>query len=246
MIRLTPVLLLSLCAAGCFATRVVGPPVPMVPDRVPPTTVVLEPFFEMAEWKVSTKTENQRVFNSFGPPQDVVVEKQVAEKPVFARVPVLAQEHLAVLERIRVLRPSWNVLSTGQLPQSGPVVLVRTVIGQSELAGSDRTFKSILTGLGLGIPGLFLRVNEAQRVYGGLTRYEADAAALRPRLLRYPTQPDYAVDIRGLTQTQQAFGLEMEYEEGVMAADLDRERALVADFCQRLAVAIIALVEGIP
>src|SRR5687768_12396455 len=97
-------LLSSLCLTGCFATKVVGPPVPMIPDRVPAVTVVIEPLFENADWRITTKSETATVYGGpgmgggfgggfGGPPQTVVVDRQVAEKPVFARVPVLIQEH---------------------------------------------------------------------------------------------------------------------------------------------------------
>jgi hypothetical protein len=238
-------LLLSLCATGCFTTRVLGPPLPTLPERVGGVTVIVEPFFESADWKVTSKAENATVMNMYGSPQNVVVEKQVAEKPVFARIPVLMQEHQAVMNHLRILRPGWRVVSTGQLPQAGPVVLIRTVIGEARVEGSDRTLKTLLTGLGLGIPGLFLRVHEFQKIYGNLSRFDADAAPLRAKLLRYPTQPDFAVDTRGLPVVNQPFGLEIEYEEGLAADELKREAVLVEDFCPRLAVAIVAMVEGI-
>ncbi|MGQ0505211.1 MAG: hypothetical protein ACT4TC_07800, partial [Myxococcaceae bacterium] len=180
-----------------------------------------------------------------GFPRDVIVQREVAQKPVFARVPVLAQEHRAVLQKIQELRPTWTVVSTGQLPENTNVVLVRTVVGISDLAGSDRTMKTLFTALGLGIPGLFLRVNEVQHIEGGLSRFDAHSETLRPKLLRYPTQPDFAVDTRGLPVVNRRFGLEIEYREGVAANEQKRENVLVEDFVNRLAVAIVALVEGV-
>ncbi len=244
---------LALTATGCYAARVVGPPLPTLPEGLTGVTVIVEPFFETVDWQVATKTQRVDLVNPGGTgyagggmgPQQAVLETQVAEKPVFARVPVLMQEHQAVLNQMRILRPGWRVLSTGQLPPQEPVVLVRTVITRAEVEGSDRTFKTIITGLGLGIPGFFVRVNEYQKIYGELSRYDADSAALKGKLLRYPTQPDFAVDTRGLPVVTQPFALEIAYEEGLGADPLAREPLLVEDFCKRLAVALVALVEGI-
>ncbi len=63
--------------------------------------------------------------------------------------------------------------------------------------------------------------------------------------VRYPTQPDFAVDARGMTYQQQPYGLDLEYEEGVLASETSREPVLVSGFVQRLSMAVIALVEGV-
>src|SRR4051812_40569451 len=94
-----------LATAGCSAARVLGPPIPVIEDRLGPTTVVIEPFFENADWKVTTTSERATVFGTYGNPQDVYLSREVAQKPVFARVPVLMSEHAAVLTHLRQLRP---------------------------------------------------------------------------------------------------------------------------------------------
>jgi len=90
----------------------------------------------------------------------------------------------------------------------------------------------------------FTPVEEVQRVHGQMQRFEADAADVRARLLRYPTQPDFAVDTRGLIPTNLPYALDLEYEEGIFASEKDREPVLVSGFIQRLAAATVVLVEG--
>jgi hypothetical protein len=51
------------------------------------------------------------------------------------------------------------------------------------------------------------------------------------------------VDTRGLPTTTRRFGLELVYEEGVLAREDARDPVLVSGFAQRLAVAVVALVE---
>lgn len=61
-----------------------------------------------------------------------------------------------------------------------------------------------------------------------------------------PSQPDFAVDTRGLSGTAQPFGLELSYNEEVNSSATAQETVLVQGFIERLATAIVALVEGVP
>jgi hypothetical protein len=259
--------LLLPCCLGCNPAVLTGPPPPSIPPRLPPpVTVVIEPFFDTSGWKTETHLEpvlspagttlgvgyggyGYGAYGSdFGPfPSEVAISVQV--KNVFNRVDVLAQEHAQVLSSVSHLRPKWRVESTGALPSlTGPVTLVRVVVGESEVVASDRSYKSTAFIWGIFIPPLLLLqiggVDESQRVFGLLDKYEADALQLRPRLLRYPTQPDFAVDTRGLQATPQPFGLELSYNEGVNSSSTAQDTVLVQGFIERLATAIVALVEA--
>jgi hypothetical protein len=268
----TALSLLLPLALGCNPAVLTGPPPPAIPQRLPPPlTVVIEPFFDTSGWKTETHLEPLLTPNgttvgygtgyggygaygpygsAFGPyPDEVAVTVQV--KNVFNRVDVLAQEHAQILSSVARMRPRWRVESTAALQSlDGPVTLVRVVVGESEVIASDRSYKTTAFIFGIFIPPLlFLQiggVDESQRVFGLLDRYEADALQLRPRLLRYPTQPDFAVDTRGLPPTAQPFGIELSYNEGVNASASKRDTVLVQGFIERLATAIVALVEGVP
>src|SRR5207253_2372687 len=77
-------------------------------------------------------------------------------------------------------RPSWRVTSAGGVPAlSGPVSLVRTVIGRVQVVETNRSFKNLACAFGILIPPLLLLaispVREDQRVEGSLVRYETDA-----------------------------------------------------------------------
>jgi hypothetical protein len=255
-------------ALGCSPAVLTGPPPPLIAEKLlPPVTVIVEPFFDTSGWKTETHLEpvlspagTTLGYGGYGPygpygsgfgntPTEVSISVQV--KNPFNRVDVLAQEHAQVLSAISHLRPRWRVDTTSAVQSlSGPVTLVRVVVGESEVLGSDRTYKTTAFAFGLFIPPLLLLqiggVDETQRVFGLLERFEADAVQLRPRLLRYPTQPDFAVDTRGLFPKAQPFGLELSYNEGVNASQTARETALVQGFILRLATAIVALVEGVP
>jgi hypothetical protein len=259
--------LVLLWCLGCNSAVLTGAPPPTIPPRLPPPlTVVIEPFFDTSGWKTETHLEpvlspegttlgygsggyGYGAYGSaFGPyPTEVAISVQV--KNVFNRADVLAQEHAQVLSAVSHLRPEWRVESTGALPSlTGPVTLVRVVVGQSEVVASDRSYKSTAFIWGIFIPPLLLLqlggVDESQRVFGLLDKYQADALQLRPRLLRYPTQPDFAVDSRGLQATAQPFGLELSYNEGVNSSTTAQDTVLVQGFIERLATAIVALVEG--
>jgi hypothetical protein len=176
----------------------------------------------------------------------VEVTRDVPEKPPTARPQALVSEQQIVIQEVLRLRPNWQVLSTAGISGiSGPVDLVRVIIGDTDTIESDRTAKSLWCGLGLGVPGFFMMVHETQRIQGGIARYQSDADTLRPHLIRYPQQPDFAVDTRGLTPSRQTFGLDVSYEEGLFGAEAKRDQVIVRSFAERLAVAIVAVVEGI-
>ncbi|MBI3185669.1 MAG: hypothetical protein HYZ28_26315 [Myxococcales bacterium] len=234
--------------AGCTAARLTGPE-PFTPaDPGQRVVVVVEPFFESAQWEISLRAERATVFGPYGAPQEVTLTREVAEKHLFARVASLTEEQRQVIAEVQKLRPSWQVTSTGGLPALfGPVTLVRVVVGELETVASDRALKSLAFGFGILIPPLLLidldPVHETQRVHGAVTRYEAEAEELKQRLLRYPTQPDYAVDTRKLNPLVRPYGLDLELQEGVLAAAADREVVLLSGFARRLAAAVVAIVE---
>jgi hypothetical protein len=248
---------------GCAAARLTSRPLAPPPDNRGPTVLVVEPFFETSQWTTTRQAETTTVYNpgymspysgayspyygsGMGAGMPVTMYREVSDKPPVSRVPALAAEQQIVIREIQRLRPNWQVLSTGGVQAlSGPMTLVRVVLGDSLVTDSDRTLKNMICTVGLGIPALFVKVRETVTVQGGVIRYETDADAIKGHLLRYPSQPDFAVDTRGLTPTNQTFGLDVSYEEGVLAPDRPREQALVEGFAQRLALALIALVEGI-
>lgn len=248
-------LLPALLCLACSAAKHMGPPLVNVPPkREPPVTVILEPFFEQAKLVTSQKTQTATVTPLgggiySGAPQNVTVTQRIEEKPLLARVPILTDLHSRVLFEVKRRRPEWNVQSTGAIAESsGPVTIVRTVVGDTEVIGSNRTMRNLAFGFGLVIWPLMILaagpVEETQRVHGMLFRYEADADALKVKLIRYPTQPDYAVDTRGLVAHPQRFGLDIIYEEGLFAPETSKDPVLIDGFALQLAGAVIALVEG--
>ena len=253
------VALLGMLASGCTAARLVGPVPITAPDPGDHGTVVLEPFFETAEWKMTVKTEIASVsgpnplFGATPTPfaNDVAVQTTVAEKPLFARVIMLAEEHRQVLAELQRLRPNWRVTSTGGAQVlTGPVNVVRVIVGDSELMGSNRTLKNLALGFGLLIWPLLIAaatpVEETHRIYGVLDRYRMDAEDLKGRLVRYPTQPDFAVNVAALPPYQRPYGLDCSYEEGLLVNEAPREQLLIRCFSLKLASAIVALVEEKP
>ncbi len=245
-----PLLLLALTA--CSAARWVGPPPVETPPRPGRVVVVLEPFFEVARGQTVTRTDQTAApgpLGLFGSPAQEV-NRQVVEKHPLAHPVLLAEEHHLVLEELRRLRPEWVVVSPGALPQmEGEVVLVRTVVGDTDVVQTNRPLKTVAAAFSfLLVPLLYSvpPVEETQRVYGALYAYAGDAQGLKARLLRYPTQPDHAVDTRGLAQrAQQPFGLDVAFEEGVLAPPSSRPPALVQGFSRQLAAAVVAVVEGV-
>ncbi len=282
MVR-TAFIIVVVLSAGCSTARLVPPPPLNIPNSGSQRVVVVEPFFENSQWKLSTRADRATVYDpgygpgygpeygpglgpgtgtTFGPgygpnygpgysgPRDITVYRDVAEKPIYARVPTLIQEQRAVIAAVQRLRPHWRVASTSDvLAVNGPVTLIRVIIGEPEIIESNRAFKTLACAFGVLIWPLLLfqlsPVDETQRVHGALVRFDADAADLRPRLMRYQTQPDFAVDTRGLNAQQQPFGLDLEYKEGVLASESSREPVLVSGFVQRLSIAVVAMVEGV-
>ncbi|HME91819.1 MAG TPA: hypothetical protein VKE49_10370 [Myxococcaceae bacterium] len=256
---------LSACLlAACSTARLRPPPPINVADSGGQRLVIVEPFFEASEWKLSTRTEHATVYGpGYGPPgygpgygpgyagpRDVTIYRDIAEKPVYARVPTLAQEQRGVIGGVQRLRPRWRVTSTSELMSAtGPVTLIRVIVGEPEILESNRSLKTIAFAFGIIIWPLLLvqitPVSETQRVHGMMIRFDAEAAELRPKLLRYPTQPDFAVDTRGMVYRQQPFGLDLEYQEGVLASESSREPVLVSGFVERLSTAVVALAEGV-
>jgi hypothetical protein len=172
-------------------------------------------------------------------------------KPLLAQVAALAAEHRLVLDQVKKLRPSWKVTSTSGLQAlDGPVTVVRTIIESSSIIGTDRPLKSTAFAFGLVLFPLqiynFWPVTETERAYGTLQRFASDAATVKAKLVRYKTQPDSAFDATGLTPLQRDFGLDMTYEEGLLADEEPRKNVLIEAFSERLASAIVAIVEEGP
>ncbi len=250
--------LLAVLGTGCATAQLAGEPIYCPPDPGRPRVVVLEPFFETAEWTTTVKTELATVMGTnpgFGMgggaspfARDVAVQRTITDKTLFAKVTALAEEHRAVLAEVQRLRPSWRVTSTGGAPAiTGPVSLVRVIINDSELIETDRGLKNLAFGFGLVILPLQLinisPVHETVRVYGGLNRFEVEAQSLPGRYVRYPSQPDYAINTLDLPAIERRFGLDVAYTEGLLANETPREMVLIHGFAFRLAAAIVALVE---
>ena len=252
-----PAVLSLLLASGCATAHLAGPVPITAPDPGDPRLVVVEPFFETAQWKTTVKTEiatvmggNPGIGATTGSPfaQDVAVQHTVTEKPLFARVAVLAEQHRQVLAEVQRLRPNWRVTSTsGVQVLTGPVSLVRVIVGDAEVVESNRPLKNLAFGFGLVIWPLLLAtvspVEETQRVYGVLDRYSLDVEQLKGRLVRYPSQPDFAVNTTNLPAMEREFGLDLSYEEGLLANEVPREGVLIRGFSLKLASAIVAMLE---
>jgi hypothetical protein len=263
-----PGLLLSLLAAGtgCATAKLAQEKSVFPPDPGVERNVVLEPLFELADWKLTTRTDYAYVspgaFGSapgpfgypgyasgrgFGP-GTVPVTTLVSEKPFFARNDVLVELHRRLLMEVQNRRPSWRVTSTGGAGLlSGATVVVRTIIEGNEVTVSDRALKGLCFGVGLLIWPLLLcaaqPVEETEYVTGLVERFTTTADVLETRLVKYPTQPDYAVNLAGIAGLRRPFGLEVTYREGVVANEAPRRGVLIEGLVDRLATAIIAIVE---
>ncbi len=264
-LRFSVVLVLAL-ASGCATARRVDQPAFTPEDPRVERTVVIEPLFELAELQTSTRTEYAQLsstpysmsgfgfgmgsrFN--GPGDTVVVAREVKEKPFFARPPTLVEVQARVLREVQARRPSWRVSSTGGAALlKGDVTVVRTLIHGNEIVATDRTLKNLAFGFGLLIWPLQLvnlsPVEETMRVFGLLERFAVDSNGLSMRLVKYPSQPDYAVNLAGVKSLRREFGLDITYEEGLLADEHPRAGVLVDGFVDRLASAVIALVEETP
>ena len=153
-----------------------------------------------------------------------------------------------MLEQVQRLRPSWRVSSTSSLAAlDGQVSIVRVIVRNSEIVQSNRAFKNLAFAFGLVLWPLQLfniaPVTETQRVYGALERYLTDAQTAKARLVRYQTQPDSAFNASGYSPLGRSFGLDVTYEEGLLADEAPRKVVLPEGFAERLAAAVVALVE---
>lgn len=201
-------------------------------------TVVLEPFFENSEPFYKRDLEERWVTDSLGRTSRQYVQVEVPVTPFLSRQSSLQKEHQLALAAIKKLRPTWQVVSTADLPPlQGLVVMVRTVVGKSTPAGSDRWVISTLPLLWAAT------ITETLDVDGVLAKYLVDADKLRERVLRYPAQPDFAVDTTGLEGQQQPFTFDLEYQEQVFTDPKTHDAALIGGFADRLAEAVVALVE---
>ncbi|MFZ5446117.1 MAG: hypothetical protein ACOZQL_39385 [Myxococcota bacterium] len=260
MVRPLLVLAVLVGGSGCATAKLVGERAFTPEDPRVARTVVIEPLFELAELQTSTRTEYAQLssspysmmgfgFGGFSPMGNTVaVTRTIQEKPFFARPSTLAELQAKVLAEVQRRRPSWRVTSTGGAPLlKGDVTIVRTIIQGNELVASDRTLKNLAFGFGLIIWPLQLinisPVEETTRVFGILERFSMDAAGLPTRLVKYPSQPDYAVNLAQIASVRREFGLDVTYEEGLLADERPRNGVLIDGFVDRLAAAVIALVE---
>ena len=251
-------------SSGCATAKLVGDRAFTPEDPGVARTVVVEPLFELADLQTSTRTDWAQLgsgyanpgfgyggFGGFGPGSTVAVTREVQEKPFFAKPATLEEVHRRVLAEVQRRRPSWRVTSTGAAPLlKGPVTVVRTIIGGNDTVASDRTLKNLAFGFGLVIlPLQFINVSpveETIRVDGLLERFPLDSSGLAQRLVKYPSQPDFAVNLAGVDPLRRAFGLDVTYEEGLLADERPRAAVLIDGFVDKLASAIIAIVEETP
>lgn len=267
--RLVPLLTLF-GLGGCATAKLAGERAYFPPDPGFRRTVVVEPLFELATWQTTTRTEYAQVMGSSyypsgsglwgfggsslasaGAPTTVAVTRHVQEKPLFARPHVLTEVHRQLLAELQRRRPSWRVTSTAGVPAlRGEVTVVRTIIEGNPTAASDRAMKSLALGFGFILWPLQLihldPVHETLRVVGSVERFTAAGEALGDRLVRYPTQPDFAVNLSGFAPLRRPFGLEVAYTEGILANEEPRTQVLIEGFVDRLASAVVALVEEPP
>lgn len=232
----------------------------------PPRVVVIEPLFERAEWRSSTHTEfvdpsvamgaSER-FSPLAPtvipgqpttPSPVLATRTTIEKPLFGRPAVLAAIHERLLPAVAALRPHWTVVAPGAAPTiKRDAVVIRTVLDGNEVVESDRSLKNAAFAFGLVLLPLQIitafPVEETQRISGQLEKASLEPLALQQRLVKYATQPDYAINLSGLKARRQPFALDVQYEEGLFADETPRPAVLVEGFVQRLAYAIVTFVE---
>ncbi|MBK7861516.1 MAG: hypothetical protein IPJ65_23455 [Archangiaceae bacterium] len=248
-------LALSLCSlfTACATARVVGPEVVRTADPNFPRVVVIEPFFETAEWETVSKeylrNDTLQPMGGFmlGPGSPTVTVTQT-QKPLYAQLDSLVTEHRAVLDEVQKQRPSWRVSSTSGLAAlEGPVTVVRVIIEGNQVIGSDRALKNTAFAFGLVILPLqiynFWPVTETMRGYGTLERFLTDAPTVKQRAVRYQTQPDAAFNASGFSPLRRGFGLDVTFEEGLLADEAPRGPVLLSAFSERLASAIVAIVE---
>ncbi|MBL8917028.1 MAG: hypothetical protein JNM17_40360 [Archangium sp.] len=259
--------LLASLTTGCATAKLVGERAFCPEDPGVERTIVLEPFFELAELQTTTRTQYAQLASSpyglggmgmggfgtssFPSNNTVAITQTISEKPFFAKANTLVQIHARVIAEVQRRRPSWRVTSTGGSPLlKGEVTILRTIIQGNELVESNRTLKNLAFGFGLVILPLQLvnitPVEETTRVYGILERFGVDANALSTRLVKYPSQPDFAVNLAGVQSTRREFGLDVMYEEGLLADEKPRAGVLIDGFVDRLSAAMVAIVEEQP
>ncbi|MBL8954265.1 MAG: hypothetical protein JNK82_26035 [Myxococcaceae bacterium] len=261
-----------LALSGCATAQIIGPPIVTTPDDRVTRVVVIEPFFETADWQTEVlhvTSSSSMPMSGFGGtgmgvgvgvgmgsgmrgsmmgPASQTTEVTRTVKPLLAQIPSLTAEHRLVLEHVQRLRPGWRVSSTSGLSAlEGNVTVVRTIIESNQIIETDRPLKNAAFAFGLLLLPLqiynFWPVTETERAYGSLERYLTDAPTVKQRLVRYKTQPDSAFNAAGFSPLKRQFGLEMTYEEGLLADENPRKQALIEAFSERLASAIVAIVE---
>lgn len=261
--RVIPLLFIA-ALSGCATAKLIGDPAFTPEDPQVARSVVIEPLFELAELQTSTRTEYATLGSGYGNPglgfgsgfgttgpSSVAITRQVSEKPFFARPATLVELQHRAMAQVQLRRPSWRVTSTtGAQLLKGPVTVVRTIIEGNETVASDRTLKNLAFGFGLIIWPLQLfninPVEETIRVYGLIERFNLDATSLQQRLVKYPSQPDFAVNLANVPPLRREFGLDVTYAEGLLADERPRPNLMIDGFVDRLASAIIALVEEQP
>jgi hypothetical protein len=240
-----PLLLVVLFSTGCATAHLVGPPpAPPPPPRAAEKVLVLEPFFEDAEFEPFTVQQTYTGYSgAMNQPVPMVQTYRGEALPLFDRTRALAFEHLRAIQAARKLRPGWRVESTGALDSlAGPVTLVRVVVGQPRMTESNRTVKDLGLGFGFLILPLLVEVtpvHEELQVPAQITVFRSSAQVLKPKRLRYETQPDDAIDTRGLEGQVKSIVVTLAYEEGVLADDEPRNRLLLETFSDRLAAEIV-------
>lgn len=264
--RLPSSFILLAVASSCATAKLIAAPSALPADPQLPRTVIIEPLFELAELQTSTRTEYATLGTGYGtadlafgmglgglgsPSGTVAITRQVQEKPFFAKPTTLAEVHQQVIALVQQRRPSWRVTSTSGAPVlEGPVMVVRTVIEGNDTIATDRPLKNLAFAFGLVIWPLQLfnltPVEETVRVYGLVERFQVDANGLKQRLVKYPSQPDFAVNLANVPALRRSFGLDITYEEGLLADERPRSPLLISGFVDRLATAVIALVEEQP
>lgn len=249
--KLVWTLVCALHFVGCATAHLIGERAPRDPvEAGPPRVVVIEPLFDRAEWKTSTRSDfvdTGSLGVGLGQPP-VIVTSTVTEKPMFARPPTMVAIHERLLPAIAALRPHWMVLAPGGAPTvKRDAIVVRTVIDKNEIVQSDRPLKNAAFAFGLVLLPLQILaafpVEETERVSGLLEKVTVDPKALQQRLVKYATQPDFAVNFTGLAPKRQSFALDVEYEEGLFADETPRPGVLVEGFVEKLAFAIVSFIE---
>lgn len=265
--RAFALLAVSWAASGCATAKLVPAPRPDVPSDGQRRVLVIEPLFEEAGWEDSQSTQYRPAGMPGSPlPQGMApwtpldgapaggdftrpLRAHTPVKPLFGQPPVLAELHRRLLVLVHERRPAWQVLSTSDLRRAqGEVAVVRTLMAGHLLKASDRPWKTAAFVAGLLLPPLeFVHldpVHETIQVRGLLEVARADVGLLESRLVQYQTQPAPAVDLSGLERAQRTFALDVSYTEGLFADQHQRPPVLVGGFAERLADAVIALVEG--